>query len=227
MINNHGRYNLKDIILGGQDGLVNVLGIVLTVASATKSPKMIIISGIAALVAESLSMGAVAYTSSKAAKDYYQSLEEVEKGQFEKAPKKIITHLRKIFSKKGLTGRALEQAVSIIASKKKAWLSTILCEEFETTPREYENPFKSGLIVGLSSVIGSAVPILPFFFLQINSGVIASFFLSLVVLFSLGSVKALATQGVWYKSGLEITSIGLAAAVLGYIVGKLLGVLPL
>ncbi len=60
---------LRDIILGWQDGVVNVLGLVLGVATATDSTRLIIISGLAALFAESASMAAVAYTSSKAAKD--------------------------------------------------------------------------------------------------------------------------------------------------------------
>ncbi len=59
---------LKDAILGGQDGLVNVLGIVLGVATATHEMRIIFVSSLAATFAESISMGAVVYTSTKAAK---------------------------------------------------------------------------------------------------------------------------------------------------------------
>ncbi|QQG40129.1 MAG: VIT1/CCC1 transporter family protein [Candidatus Aenigmatarchaeota archaeon] len=65
--------NLRDIILGGQDGLVNVLGVILAVASATHDTRVVIIAGLAATFAESISMAAVGYTSSKAAKEYYAS----------------------------------------------------------------------------------------------------------------------------------------------------------
>src|SRR3989338_2406371 len=64
---------LRDFILGWQDGLVNVLGIILGVAAATTSTKIVLISGFAATFAESISMAAVAYTSMKAAGDYYKS----------------------------------------------------------------------------------------------------------------------------------------------------------
>jgi len=67
---------LKDLILGGQDGLVNVLGLVLGVATATymmdNATKLVLISGLSGTVAESFSMAAVAYTSSKAARDFYR-----------------------------------------------------------------------------------------------------------------------------------------------------------
>src|SRR3989344_4897544 len=77
---------LYDVILGGQDGIVNVLGIVLGVATATNDTKIVLISGLAATFAESISMGAVAYTSSKAARDYYYGMVEEEKKEIKHAP---------------------------------------------------------------------------------------------------------------------------------------------
>jgi predicted membrane protein (TIGR00267 family) len=73
-----GATTLKDLILGGQDGLVNVLGLVLGVATATymlpNATRLVIIAGLSGTVAESLSMAAVAYTSSKAARDFYSGI---------------------------------------------------------------------------------------------------------------------------------------------------------
>lgn len=63
---------IRDVILGGQDGLVNVLGVVLAIATATHSRYIILISGLAATFAESISMAAVAYTSGKAGMEYYR-----------------------------------------------------------------------------------------------------------------------------------------------------------
>ncbi len=72
--NNGDKKNLKDVILGGQDGLVNVLGIILGVAVATNNYIIVLIAGLSATFAESISMGAVAYTSSKAEIDYFHSI---------------------------------------------------------------------------------------------------------------------------------------------------------
>ncbi len=74
---------LREIILGSQDGLVNVLGLLLGVATATNEIRIILLSGFAALFAESISMMAVAYTSSKAASDHYRSELEREKYDIE------------------------------------------------------------------------------------------------------------------------------------------------
>lgn len=71
-VNHSSSAVIRDLILGGQDGLVNVFGVVLAVAAATQSRYIILISGLAATFAESISMAAVAYTSGKAGKEYYK-----------------------------------------------------------------------------------------------------------------------------------------------------------
>src|SRR3989344_5818272 len=106
--------NLRDFILGAQDGIVNVLGLVLGVASATYDTKVVLISGIAGLFAESISMGAVAFTSSKAARDYYKS-----------------------------TKRKKEESL-------------------------YKNPLNIGFFVFFATLVGSAVPLLPFFLMSVK-----------------------------------------------------------
>lgn len=80
---------LRDFILGAQDGIVNVLGLVLGVASATMETRTILIAGIAGLVAESTSMGAVSFTSSKAAHDYYRSVKKSKEEHMYEHPLKI------------------------------------------------------------------------------------------------------------------------------------------
>src|SRR5438477_4469502 len=69
---------LRDVILGGQDGLVNMLGIALGVVSASGSTEVLIATGLAATITESISMGAVAYTSSNSERDYYLAQRERE-----------------------------------------------------------------------------------------------------------------------------------------------------
>src|SRR5438132_8948119 len=67
--------SLRDVILGGQDGLVNMLGIALGVVAAGGSNHVLVVTGIAAAITESISMGAVAYTSFGSDRDFYQLIE--------------------------------------------------------------------------------------------------------------------------------------------------------
>ncbi|MBI4163743.1 MAG: VIT1/CCC1 transporter family protein [Candidatus Aenigmarchaeota archaeon] len=215
---------MRDIILGGQDGLVNVLGVVLAIAAATIDTKTIIIAGLAATFAESISMAAVAYTSTKASRDYYNSQLETEKKEIKKMPVLERQEIKDIYFSKGFRGRQLANIVKKITSNKKLWLETMMSEELGLS-RDHEKPGKSAAVVGLSAFAGSLFPLLPFFFLSPIAGVIPALVLSVIVLFGLGAAKAKVTVGSWLRSGAEIAVIGLAAALIGYGLGSGLGVL--
>src|SRR5512133_3248821 len=100
---------LSDIILGGQDGLVNVLGVILGVAAATSDPRVVIVAGLAATFAESVSMGAVAYTATLADADYYDSERERELRHIQQAPHLEREEVRQIYSQKGFKGELLDR----------------------------------------------------------------------------------------------------------------------
>jgi predicted membrane protein (TIGR00267 family) len=214
---------LRDYILGAQDGLVNVLGLVLGVASATSNIKVVLIAGFAALFAESLSMAAVAYTSSKAARDYYYAQLEKERREIETIPHEEKNEIREIYLRKGFRGTDLERIVERITSDKEVWLESMMAEELRLFPHEYGRPARSALVVGAASILGSLVPLVPFLLVPVAIAVWTGLFLSLAVLFAIGGIKARLTIGDWRKSGLEMAAIGGGAAVVGYLVGLLLG----
>ena len=215
---------LKDAILGGQDGVVNVLGIVLGVATATNDFRVIMISGIAATFAESVSMGAVLYTSTKAAKEYYYAELERERKEIEAVPEIEREEIKEIFYNKGFRGKQLNEIVKKITSDKDLWLDTMMTEELRLFPDEYESPIKKGIFVGLAAVVGSVVPLLPFLVMPIKPAMIASVIVAAAVLFAVGVIKAKWFELDWKKSGIEMAVIGTVAALVGYAVGLAFGV---
>src|SRR3990167_6966799 len=101
-------FNLPEIILGGQDGLVNVLGVILGVAAATSNIKIVIVAGLAAAFAESISMAAVAYTSKLAEADYYQSEYEREKWEIDHIPAGEKEEIKALYENYGFKGKILD-----------------------------------------------------------------------------------------------------------------------
>ncbi len=221
--NGNGGSLLKQVILGGQDGLVNVLGVLLGVASATSDTGIVIIAGLAATFAESISMAAVAYASTRAGQDYYQKQYQNEQREIEEVPEVEKEEIRLIYMKKGFRGKQLEQVVKKITSNKKVWLEVMMSEELGLNKQEDSAPVKDGIVVGVSALIGSFVPLLPFFFLPIGNAMAASFAVSLLTLFFAGAYKAKITVGNWLASGLEMAGVGMLAALAGYAVGVLFG----
>jgi len=216
---------LRQIILGGQDGLVNVLGLVLGVASATKDSHIIIVAGIAATFAESLSMAAVAYTSSRAEEDHYYAELEREKREIKEVPDIERKEVELIYYKKGFRGKALADIVKHITSDEKLWVDVMMSEELGLADAKSINPKREGLVVGLSSFGGSIIPLVPFVLVgDVQTAMMLSAGISLLTLFAAGAIKARITIGNWFKSGLEMLVIGGLAGIAGYAVGMLIGV---
>jgi vacuolar iron transporter family protein len=215
---------LKDAILGGQDGLVNVLGIVLGVATATNELRLILVSGLAATFAESISMGAVLYTSTKAAKEHYYSELRREKKEIEEVPELEREEIKEIYYNKGFRGKQLDHIVKTITSDKDVWLDTMMTEELRMFPDEYENPLKKGIFVGFAAIVGSIIPLLPFFIFDKVVAMYTALAICAAVLFGVGVVKAKWYELDWRKSGFEMAAIGTFAALIGYLIGWAFGV---
>ena len=200
---------LEDIILGGQDGLVNVLGIVLGVAIATNDPKIVIIAGLSATFAESLAMAAVAYTSQKAGQQYYAKERKREEWEIENNPGAEKQEIADIYASKGFKGKDLDNIVNVITSNKQVWLDVMMSEELNLGSYEDKDPAKSGVIVGLSAFFGSLISLWPFFIIGLVPFISSTFdamlvglISSLAVLFIAGWLKSQFTVGNRWKNRL-------------------------
>ena len=219
---------LRQIILGGQDGLVNVLGIVLGLAAAVGVNKdvgagAVIIGGLAATFAESISMAAVAYTSGKAQRDYYYKELGNEKREMKEVPEVEREEIRVIYMKKGFRGKQLEDIVRHICSDEKLWLETMMNEELGLSESKDIDPLREGMVVGGAALVGSLVPLAAFFLPPVKAAIAPSLVISSLALFATGAYKTRITLGAWWKGGLEMMAIGVAAAIIGYGIGAWAG----
>lgn len=214
-------FNLPEIILGGQDGLVNVLGVILGVAAATASAKIVIVAGMAATFAESISMAAVAYTSKLAEADYYQSEYEREKWEIDHVPEGEKEEVRALYASYGFKEKMLDDVVSTITGNKNIWLKVMMEQELKLEPVSRKDALPAGIIVGISALVGSFIPLTPYFFLPIGVATWTSLIVSALTLFLVGYYKARKTLGRdLLKQGIEMTVIGMASAFVGYLVGS-------
>ncbi|HLC59687.1 MAG TPA: VIT1/CCC1 transporter family protein [archaeon] len=216
---------IRDIILGSQDGLVNVLGVVLGVAAATNSLSIILVAAFVTVFTESISMAAVAYTSTKAQRDFYAAERAIEEEEIKANPKEEIGEIRQIYYEKGFRGKLLNQIVKKIISNDKVWVDTMISEELHLPLKDSANPASSFLTVLISAFIGALVPVLPFLLLPLQSAKIATIVFSTIFLFLLGTIKARLTVGNVFVSGIESSFIGIVAAVVGYAIGHIFGLI--
>ena len=216
-----GKASLSDIILGGQDGLVNVLGVILGVAAASSDQRLVIAAGLAAAFAESISMGAVAYTSTLADRDHYLSQIKREEREIRDMPEVERAEIEVIFQRWGFEGDLLDRSVEQIMRDERAWVNLMMNNELRLTPIASGHAIRSAFIVGFSAIVGSSIPLLPFFFFPIGPSILLSVCVTALTLFGAGVYKARATVGHPGKSGLEMAVIGTISALAGYFIGAL------
>lgn len=218
-----GGDTLSDMILGGQDGLVNVLGVLLGVAAASNNIKIVIAGGLAATFAESISMAAVALTSKMAERDHFIAELEREKREVKEMPDKEREEIREVYKKKGFEGKILNDIVEHVCANQDLWLDSMMTEELELKKVEQKDIYKGSFVVGFSALVGSFIPITPYFFLPMKSALILTLIVSVIALFLVGIYKAKLTVGKPFKSGTQMVVIGMSAALAGYFIGKLFG----
>jgi VIT1/CCC1 family predicted Fe2+/Mn2+ transporter len=225
----HSRSSLlSNFILGSQDGVVNVLGILLGLSAATSDIRLIFVAAFAALGAESISMGAVAYTSTLARRKQYLREVKREETEMREVPEAERNEVREIFQKWEYEGEELERLTDLIASKPKAWLEFMMSHELQLEAVGESEPRRNFLIVLSSAVFGSLIPIVPYFLVgnDVLLGAIGSVAISGSVLFVIGFFEARTTVGSLWRSGLQMAAIGLAAGLAGFLIGHFIGASP-
>ncbi|MGI9372783.1 MAG: VIT1/CCC1 transporter family protein [Hyphomicrobiales bacterium] len=211
---------LRDWIYGGIDGAVTTFAIVAGVVGAQLSATIIIILGVANLVADGFSMAASNYSGTKSEGDDLDRLRKIEKRHIEIDPEGEREEVRQILRAKGLTGDALEETVQAIASNEKTWINTMLTEEYGRS-LNLRSPVKSALATFSAFLICGAVPLLPYI-LPVEDPFLAATLATGFVFFVIGAVKSFWSLAPWWRSGLETLMIGMLAAGAAFYIGYLL-----
>jgi len=214
---------LRDVILGGQDGLVNILGIILGVLAGGGSETVLVSAGFAAAMTESISMGAVGYSSTVADRDFYRAQRAVELASITEEPEVEERELRELYSKKGFSGPLLDDVVATITADRDRWLSAIMGEERQLQPVPNGEVTRVSFVIALATLVGHLVPLAPFLFLSRSSALLTAVILSALVLFGVGVYSAVTRVGSWWRNGTKMVAIGLGAAAIGFGIGHVFG----
>jgi VIT1/CCC1 family predicted Fe2+/Mn2+ transporter len=211
---------LRDWVYGGIDGAVTTFAVVAGVAGAELSARVVIILGLANLLADGLSMAASNYSGTKAEVDDIARLTEVERRHIRLDCEGEREEIRQILSMKGLEGEVLEGAVEAITSRESTWIDMMLAEEYGLASAQ-RKPLLSAASTFAAFLLAGVVPLLPYMF-GVDAALSWALAMVMLVFATIGSLKSLWSLQSWWRSGLETLSIGLAAAGIAYAVGYLL-----
>ncbi len=215
---------IGDAIYGVNDGLGAIFGIVSGVAGATAGEsKYVLLAGLSGMIASALSMGSGAYLAAKSEREIYQAEVAREREAIEMNGPEARELLSLYYQVKGLPEADALHMVNHIASDPDQLLRALTSERLGSSEEALANPLVSAGSGALSTAVGAAIPIIPFFFLQGIPAVIAAAIVSLAAHFAVGAAKSLITVRTWWSSGLEMTVVGALEGAVTYGIGILLG----
>lgn len=217
--------SLRAAVFGVNDGLVSNLALIMGVAGGATDPAVIMLAGVAGLVAGAGSMAAGEWVSVRSQRELFERELKVERWELEEFPDDERHELELIYQAKGMDAvQAAALAEQIMADPDIA-LDTLAREELGLNPGDLGSPWTAAISSFIAFAVGAVVPLLPFLFgLAAAGAVVASSLLSAVALATVGAVISVFTGRPMWRSGLRMVAIGGGAAAVTYLVGSLVGV---
>lgn len=210
-------------IYGANDGLGAVFGIVSGVAGATAGGQAVLVAGLAGMLASALSMGSGAYLATKAEREVQEAEIERERRELERDPAEEAEEMALFYQLKGVPESEARTLTQRLMAQPENALRTLASEELGLSAEAFPNPWMAALSATLSTAAGAFIPIIPFFFARGYGALIASFIISTLAHFLIGAAKTVVTGLNPWKSGLEMTAVGLGEALITYGLGLFFG----
>ena len=209
-----GNY-LRDWIYGGIDGTITTFAIVAGVVGADMAGSVVLVLGLANLIADGFAMGAGNYSGTKADLDDYQRLLAIERKHIAVEPSGEQEEIRQIFAGKGFEGPVLERIVEVITADEDRWAQTMAMEEYGLSPA-VKSPVRAAFSTSAAFVLCGLVPLISYLLAYSLPACVTA---TGLVFFGIGATKSKWSLAGWFRSGTETLAIGMSAAGLSFAIG--------
>jgi VIT1/CCC1 family predicted Fe2+/Mn2+ transporter len=216
---------LRAAVLGANDGLVSNLSLIMGVAGANLASREILITGSAGLLACACSMALGEWLSVQSSRELYEKQINVEAEEIRRDPAEEAEELALIYQAKGLTPEHARDVASRLMETEGSALDTLAREELGIDPHELGgSALQAALTSFVLCAVGAIIPLLPFLFLSGHAAVLGSLMASAAGLFGIGAAITVLTGRTVLFSGGRQVAIGLGAAGITFLIGRMIGV---
>jgi VIT1/CCC1 family predicted Fe2+/Mn2+ transporter len=216
---------LSDFIYGAVDGAITTFAVVMGVAGAGLDESIVIILGVANLIADGFSMAVSNFLGSRAERQQRERARREEERHIQLVPEGEREEIRQIFASKGFEGADLDRVVDVITSDRDLWAETMMSEELGYGSTE-RNEFRAAAATLVAFVLVGSLPLLVFVYNlagpDVGSPFLWSTVLTGVAFLVVGGMKSRFVDQSWWRSALETFAVGALAAALAYAAGTLL-----
>lgn len=213
---------IREIVYGGNDGIVTTFAVVAGTVGADLPSSIVIVLGLANLLADGLSMATGAFLSERSDQAQWKRIRGEEAKEIAEKPEMERAEVREYFASLGFANADLDRTVEVVTSDKERWLDVMMVAEHGYAGNENSKPLMDAMMTFVSFVLFGSIPLLPYIF-SIDeasrfSTAIAGTFVALVLL---GFARSYVTREKLYKGPLEIVFVGALGAVVAYAIGML------
>lgn len=221
-----GHGNLRAAVFGINDGLVSNASLIMGVAGATTAmgqSQIVLISGLAGLLAGAFSMAAGEYISVRSQREMFEYQIGLEREELAQYPHEEGAELALIYIAKGMNKDEAERVAHALIADPERALDTLAREELGLNPDELGSPWGAAISSFLAFCTGASIPLLPFLFSNGQQALYGVIVITALALFLVGASISLFTgrQAIW--GGLRMLLIGGAAGMATYFIGHILG----
>lgn len=212
---------LRAAVLGANDGIVSIAGLVLGVAGATNTTGTIFTAGLAGIIAGAISMAAGEYVSVSSSRDAEKAILDKELHDLKHYPKEEFDELVETYIEKGLTKKTALQVVEELTAHDpvKAHYET----EFGINAEELTNPWHAAFASATAFILGSIIPFTAILLPPPDLRIPISFIFVLIALCLTGTFSAIAGGANVPKAVARVVIGGFLAMFITYYIGKIFG----
>jgi VIT1/CCC1 family predicted Fe2+/Mn2+ transporter len=215
-----GQSLLGDAVLGGIDGGVTTFAVVAGAVGGGFSDVVVVVLGVANLVADGFSMAVSNYLSARTEREQVEAARRTEEHHIRQIPEGERDEIRAIFARKGFEGEVLERIVAVITADRRLWVDTMLAEELGLQV-EGRAPWRAAAATFFAFLLVGIIPLVPFLVgtLRPAQAFGASVAATAVAFLGVGMMKGRVLGRSFLRSGLETLLTGGGAASLAYLIG--------
>lgn len=213
---------LRPAVFGAMDGLVTNIGLVAGMSGGGAGPQLIVLAGMAGLVAGACSMAIGEYVSVETQNDLLRAEVTVERDEHRRHPVAEKAELVSSFVTMGLTRETAKRVAEEVHADPKLAVRVHISQELGVNPEEHPSPWVAGGFSFVCFAVGAIIPLIPY--LLGYDLLLAGLAAGGLGLFVAGAIAARFTTRPWWLGGLRQLGFGALAAAATYLIGNLIGV---